>query len=45
MIKWIEDYNHLEQLQEKHKEFLILLFYANFSSGAKRALAELDKEL
>jgi glutaredoxin-like YruB-family protein len=43
MIQWIEDHRHLGEVQEKHKEFLIVLFYANFSSGSKRALAELEQ--
>ncbi|MBL7197420.1 MAG: thioredoxin family protein [Candidatus Omnitrophica bacterium] len=43
MIEWIEDHRHLEQVQEKHREFLILVFYANFSSTSKRALAELEQ--
>jgi len=42
MIEWIKDYKHLGQMQEKHKEFLILVFYGNFSSVSKRALAELE---
>lgn len=42
MIEWIKDYNHLGQVQEKHEGFLILVFYANFSSGAKRILTELE---
>ena len=42
MIEWIEDYNHLGQVQEKHKDFLILFFFANFSSAARRALAEVE---
>lgn len=42
MIEWIKDHKYLGQVQEKHKEFLILVFYANFSSAAKRALAELE---
>jgi glutaredoxin-like YruB-family protein len=43
MIEWIEDHKHLGKVQEKHKEFLIVLFYANFSSASKRALAELEQ--
>ncbi len=43
MIEWIEDHKHLGEVQEKHKEFLIVLFYANFSSASKRALAELEQ--
>jgi glutaredoxin-like YruB-family protein len=42
MIEWIQGNNHLVQAQEGHKELLILLFYAGFSSNAKRALAELE---
>jgi glutaredoxin-like YruB-family protein len=43
MIEWIKDAIHLEQVQEKHKDFLMLLFYAAFSSTAKRALTELEQ--
>lgn len=43
MIEWIEDHKHLGEVQEKHKGFLIVLFYANFSSASKRALAELEQ--
>ncbi len=43
MIEWIEGREHLEEIQEKHKEFLILLFYADFSSASKRALDELEQ--
>jgi len=43
MIEWIKDHKHLGEVQEKHKEFLIVLFYANFSSASKRALAELEQ--
>ncbi len=42
MIEWIKDHKHLGQAQEKHREFLILVFYANFSFSAKRALTELE---
>lgn len=43
MIKWIKDRKHLLQVQQKHEKFLILVFYGNFSSASKRALAELEK--
>ncbi len=43
MIKWIKDKEHLRSVQEKHTEFLMLIFYANFSSPAKRALSELKQ--
>ena len=42
MIEWIKDDKHLQEVQEKHKGLLILLFYADFSSNAKHALAELE---
>jgi len=43
VIEWIKNNKHLGQVQEKHKEFLILLFHANFSSASKRALAEIEQ--
>lgn len=43
MIEWIQGQKHLGEAQEKHKEFLIVLFYGNFSSASKRALAELEQ--
>jgi len=43
MIEWIKNEGHLEQAQEKHKDFLMLIFYADFSSTAKRARTELEK--
>jgi glutaredoxin-like YruB-family protein len=43
MIEWIEDSTHLEQVQKKHKNFFMLLFYADFSDAAKRALNELEE--
>jgi len=42
MLEWIKDSNHFEQVQKKHREFLVVVFFANFSSSAKRALAELE---
>ena len=42
MIEWIKDDEDFQETQEKHKKFLILAFYANFSSNAKRALVELE---
>jgi len=38
MIEWIKDHRHMQEVQEKHKEFLMLVFYAKFSSAAKRTL-------
>jgi glutaredoxin-like YruB-family protein len=43
MIEWIKDHEHLTEVQQKHTEFLIVLFYANFSPASKRALAELEQ--
>lgn len=43
MIDWIKDHKHFAQVQEKQREFLILLFYAKFSSHAKRALSEIEQ--
>lgn len=43
MIEWIKDHEHFGKVQEKDKEFLILVFYANFSSSAKRALSEIEQ--
>ena len=43
MIEWIKNYGHFQQIQEKEKKFLILAFYADFSSNAKRALKELEE--
>ena len=43
MIQWIKDKAHLKEVQEEHKEFLIVLFYGAFSSASKRALAELEQ--
>jgi glutaredoxin-like YruB-family protein len=41
MIEWIKDHEHLVEVQQKHKEFLIVLFYGSFSPASKRALDEL----
>ena len=43
MIEWIENAKQLDQVQQKNKEFLVLFFYANFSSSAKRALTEIEQ--
>lgn len=42
-MDWIKDHKHFVQTQEKHKEFLVLVFYANFSSHSKRALSEIER--
>jgi glutaredoxin-like YruB-family protein len=43
MIQWIKDKDHLEEVQRKHREFLVVFFYGDFSSASKRALAELEQ--
>jgi glutaredoxin-like YruB-family protein len=43
MINWIENHQHLAEVQETSKEFLVLLFYGNFSTASQRALAELEQ--
>lgn len=43
MIKWIDNQEILEQIQEKHKDFFMMMFYADFSSAAKQAMSELEK--
>jgi len=42
MVKWVKDQENFQNIKEKYKEFLILMFYGNFSSTAKRALTELE---
>jgi glutaredoxin-like YruB-family protein len=43
MIEWITDGDHLTELQHKHTDRMLLLFYGAFSPAAKRALAELQQ--
>lgn len=43
MTEWIEDQRQLEEVQQKYKQFLVVLFYADFSSASKRALTELEQ--
>jgi len=43
MITWIDNHQHLAEVQDKHKELLVLLFYGTFSPAAARALAELEQ--
>ena len=42
MLEWIKNEDHFRDVQSKHKNFLILMFYANFSSNARRALIEIE---
>ena len=43
MIEWIENHDHLAQVQERNKKFLVLIFHANFSAASKRAMTELEQ--
>jgi glutaredoxin-like YruB-family protein len=43
MIEWIKDAAHLAHVREKNKEYFMLLFYADFSAPAKRALTEIEQ--
>ena len=43
MLNWIENHEHLKQVQQKHKDFLMLAFYGAFSSAAERGLEELKQ--
>jgi glutaredoxin-like YruB-family protein len=43
MIKWIENHQHLAEVQETSKELLVLLFHGDFSTASQRALAELEQ--
>lgn len=41
-MEWIKDTQHLQEAQKNNSEFLILFFFADFSSSAKRALGEIE---
>jgi len=41
MLHWIRDRKHLQEIQQKHTDFLVLGFYGAFSSASRRGLAEL----
>jgi len=43
MIEWLEKEKDFEQVKEKNNKFLILFFYADFSSAAKRSLSEIEQ--
>jgi glutaredoxin-like YruB-family protein len=43
MINWIENHQHLAEVQETYKELLVLLFHGSFSTASQRALAELEQ--
>jgi glutaredoxin-like YruB-family protein len=41
-MEWIKNNEHFEEIQKSHQDFLILFFFGNFSSSAKRALEEIE---
>ncbi|MBN1999928.1 hypothetical protein JW935_20410 [candidate division KSB1 bacterium] len=43
MIEWIKDAEYLALVQEKHRDFLMSMFYADFSTAAKQAITEIEK--
>ena len=43
MIKWIENPRSLEDIQGENGKAVVLLFYGDLSSPAKRAVAELEQ--
>lgn len=43
MLEWLKDIQHFNRIREKHKDYLILFFWGNFSEAAGRALSELKK--
>ncbi len=42
MAEWVKDVEHFEEIQKKHKDFMVVMFYAGFSSNAKRGLSEVE---
>ncbi len=40
-MEWVESRDHLEELLERHEDFLVLFFYGGFSEAAQRARDEL----
>jgi len=43
MIEWVKNNDHFQQVQEQNREFLVLFFYADFSSSARQALTEIKR--
>ncbi len=43
MLEWIKDREHLQDVQDKHKEYFLLAFWGEFSGAAQRALKELEQ--
>ena len=43
MLKWIENQNNFNEIREKYTDYLVLLFWGDFSPAAQRALSELKQ--
>jgi glutaredoxin-like YruB-family protein len=43
MIEWLKEEKDFESIKKKNKHFFMLLFFADFSSAAKRSLSEIKK--
>lgn len=43
MLQWIKDQNQFNELREKHKDYLVLIFWGDFSPAAGRALSEMEE--
>jgi glutaredoxin len=43
MLEWIKDREHLQAVQDKHKDYFLLAFWGKFSDAAQRALKELEQ--
>jgi len=43
MLEWIRDRDHLETVQDEHRDYLVLAFWGDFSDAAQRALEELKQ--
>lgn len=43
MLKWIKNQENFNEIRRKHKDYLVLLFWGDFSPAAGRALSELKR--
>jgi len=43
MLEWIKDHSHLESVRAEHADYFVLLFWGEFSEGARRALSEVEQ--
>jgi len=43
MLGHIKNREHLQKVQEQHRDFLVLAFWGGFSEAARRAVAELEE--